>query len=152
MAFLDDLDTAIDGLGNTISFLNGGDKPRDFEQNGFIVPPVPAGDGHGLPSRKIQSLRPATEKRSMVHWFVPEFGIVKMYVNPASIDYRYSKNINQERTKGGYNLQYWGEELTTLAIRGTTGSSGIEGINVLEEIYRAEQYAFDAVVYLDEYS
>jgi hypothetical protein len=95
MAFLDDLDTAIDGLGNTINFLNGGDKPRDFEQNGFIVPPTPAGDGNGLPSRKLPSLRPATEKRSMVHWFVPEFGIVKMYVNPASIDYNYSKLINK---------------------------------------------------------
>ncbi|CAK9252393.1 unnamed protein product [Sphagnum jensenii] len=30
-------------------------------------------------------------------------------------------------------------------LMGSTGSSGIEGINVLYEIYRAEQYAFDIV-------
>lgn len=42
-------------------------------------------------------------------------------------------------------MQYWGEELPILNISGTTGSSGIEGINVIEQIYRAEQYAFDGV-------
>jgi hypothetical protein len=52
--------------------------------------------------------------------------------------------ISKDRTKGGFTLQYWGEELDVINISGTTGSSGIEGINVLYEIYRAEQYAFDA--------
>ena len=68
-----------------------------------------------------------------------------MYVNPSNISYKHKKLITKERTKGGYTLQYWGEDLTTLAISGTTGSAGIEGINVLEEIYRAEQLSFDAV-------
>jgi hypothetical protein len=33
----------------------------------------------------------------------------------------------------------------TLGIRGHTGSSGVEGLNVLREIYRAEQYMFDSI-------
>jgi hypothetical protein len=59
------------------------------------------------------------------------------------MSYQYSKSINSTRTKGGFTLQYWGEELPALQIQGTTGSSGVEGINMLYEIYRAEQYAFD---------
>ena len=43
------------------------------------------------------------------------------------------------------SVQYWGEELTTIAITGHTGSSGIEGINVLNDIYRGEQIAFDVI-------
>lgn len=144
--FLDDLDTAIDGLGNAIDFLGGGAKTvTDFSQNGFIVPPIPGADGNGLPSSKLPNQRIANFRRSMIHWFVPEFGVVKMYVNPSEITYSHSKQITQERTKGGFNLQYWGENLGKLNMRGTTGSSGIEGINVLYEIYRAEQLAFDAV-------
>lgn len=118
---------------------------NDFQKNGFIVPPVPSSDGLGLPSFKVKSNRRARAKRSLIHWFVPEVGIVKMYVNPSSIVYNYKKIIQPERTKGGYNFQYWGEELPTISLNGTTGSSGIEGINVLYEIYRSEQYAFDGI-------
>lgn len=117
----------------------------DYQQNGFIVPPTPSADGNGLPSQKAQSGLLATETRNLIHWFLPEYGIVKMYVNPSNIQIRDSKLINQVKTKGGFTLQYWGEELTTLTISGTTGSSGIEGINVLHEMYRSEQYAFDSV-------
>jgi hypothetical protein len=53
------------------------------------------------------------------------------------------KVINKERTKGGYAIQYWGEQLTTIGLSGTTGSSGVEGLNVLHEIYRSEQFVFD---------
>jgi hypothetical protein len=66
-----------------------------------------------------------------------------MYVNPQGISYSQKKSITQQRTKGGFVLQYWGEELGTISINGTTGSSGIEGINVLEDVYRSEQLAFD---------
>lgn len=114
--------------------------------NGFTVPPIPNGDGTGLPASKVPNQRTSSGfKRDIIHWFVPEFGIVKMYVNPNNIQYRHRKIINKERTKGGYTLQYWGEELTELSMSGTTGSSGVEGINVLNEIYRAEQFAFDSV-------
>lgn len=113
--------------------------------DGFTVPPTPSSDGTGLPYNKVNNNRDSFLKRNIIHWFIPEFGVVKMYVNPQNITYSNRKLISRDRTKGGFTLQYWGEDLTTLSIRGTTGSSGIEGINVLEEIYRAEQYAFDSV-------
>lgn len=145
-----DLLDALDGVGDfvdsAVDSLSGGTTVnRDFENNGFIVAPTPGADGNGLPSNKIPALARGTRKRELIHWFVPEFGVIKMYINPSAISYNHSKNINKERTKGGYTLQYWGENLTPLTITGTTGSSGVEGINVLYEIYRAEQLAFDSV-------
>lgn len=146
MAFIDD---EIDSIGITSSFLGNGinqnQNPNSFTQNGFIVPPTPNADGNGLPSSKVSNSRIGASKRNIIHWFVPEIGIVKMYINPNRITYRYNKLIQQERTKGGYNLQYWGEQLPVLILEGTTGSSGIEGINVLYEIYRSEQFAFDNI-------
>lgn len=88
------------------------------------------------------------QTRHMVRWLVPEVGFIEMYINPQAIDYNYSKHITQQRTKGGWVLQMWGENLTTINISGTTGTSGIEGINVLENIYRAEQELIEPYVQL----
>lgn len=118
---------------------------QDFQRDGFIVPPVPTADGNGLPSQKIKSQRLGRMTRQVAHWFVPEVGIVPMKINPQSINYNNKKLIDRQRTKGGYIVQYWGEELTTLDIKGHTGSAGVEGLNVLYEIYRAEQYMFDSI-------
>jgi hypothetical protein len=116
-----------------------------FKSDGFSVPATFNADGNGLPYNKVPSYKSGTLHRNTITWFVPQFGTVRMYVNPTSISYVHKKLISKDRTKGGYTLQYWGEDLTTLNISGTTGSSGIEGINALYEVYRAEQYAFDAV-------
>lgn len=83
--------------------------------------------------------------RRMMKFLVPERGIIEMYVNPERIQINKRKEITTQRTKGGFVLQYWGEDLTKISISGTTGSSGIEGINVLDEIYRGEQIAFDII-------
>lgn len=125
--------------------LNKVNGNQDFQTDGFQVSPIPNADGEGLPSSKLISQLPASAKRNIVRWFVPEVGVINMYINPQSINYNLKKLISPERTKGGYIVQYWGEELTTLMIRGNTGSSGVEGLNVLEEIYRAEQYMFDPI-------
>jgi hypothetical protein len=129
------------------------------KDQGFAAPNTPSSDV-GLPFTKvpygnsvsINSLGtlPGTQtraisKRHLINWFVPDMGVVKMYVNPEGITYAYRKAIKPTRTKGGYNIQYWGEELPTLTIRGNTGSSGVEGVNALYEVYRAEQYTFDSV-------
>lgn len=132
-------------LTNVSQSLNSNFSPQDFEKDGFIVPPIPSADGTGLPSSKIPNQLRASAKRNLAHWFVPEVGIINMYVNPQSINYNFKKLITPERTKGGFVVQYWGEELSTLALRGHTGSSGVEGLNVLYEIYRAEQYLFDPI-------
>jgi len=117
----------------------------NFRADGFLLPATYSADGNGLPYNQVQSNRQGQIKRNIITWFIPQFGIVRMYINPNNITYSHKKLITKERTKGGFTLQYWGEDLTTLNIRGTTGSSGIEGINVIYEMYRAEQYAFDSV-------
>ena len=70
----------------------------------------------------------------------------QLYMNPQSIGTRDQKLTQKSLTKGGYVVQYWGEELTTLDIQGTTGSAGVEGINVLRDIYRHEQLHYRTVL------
>lgn len=65
-----------------------------------------------------------------------------MYLNPQSFAINEQKLIKPTMTKGGYAVQYWGEELTKITANGTTGSAGIEGINILRDIYRHEQIKF----------
>ena len=141
------LGEAIQGGASALDRLTNGSnaQQRSFEKEGFIVPPIPSPSGDGLPSSKIPSQQQHRTKRHIIHWFVPEVGVINMYINPQSIDYNFKKLITPERTKGGYVVQYWGEELPTLNIRGLTGSSGVEGLNVLYEIYRAEQLTFDPI-------
>lgn len=105
--------------------------------------PLPSSSGNGTRFKNIPNRRLAVFTRNIMKWFVPEVGIIEMYINPQNISYNYKKDVKEIRTRGGYVYQYWGEEPMTLNINGTTGSSGIEGINVLEDIYRSEQVAFD---------
>lgn len=146
----DKLENFSDGLTSFINtgFSSGnGPSIKDYQRDGFIVASTPTADGNGLPSFNLKKKRQrrGSKKRNLIHWFVPEFGVIKMYVNPNSLSFSHRKSIASERTKNGFNLQYWGEELPTINLNGTTGSSGIEGINVLYEVYRAEQYAFDGI-------
>ena len=78
-------------------------------------------------------------------WRVPNGSLVQMYINPEDFTISESKQITQNRTKGGFIVQYWGDNLTKLMLKGTTGSSGVKGINVLRDIYHAELRAFDLV-------
>ncbi|MDB2481590.1 hypothetical protein N9W84_00320 [bacterium] len=71
---------------------------------------------------------------------------VRMYLNPESVGRGDTKIISEQQTKGGFAVQYWGEQLTSINITGTTGSSGIEGINVLRSIYRHEQLQFKNIL------
>jgi len=71
---------------------------------------------------------------------------VKMYVNPQSVGIADSKIVNETLTKGGYVVQYWGEKNTTISLAGTVGSSGIEGINILNRVYRNEQFEYENII------
>lgn len=104
---------------------------------------APTQSGLGTRQSRVPNQRVAITTRKMMRWLVPEQPIVEMYVNPQSVQYQYGKHITEQRTKGGFVLQYWGENITSLNIQGTTGTSGIEGINVLYDIYRNEQLMFD---------
>jgi len=128
--------------------INNNQPLTQSQQQAFQAGGLPASfqsDQNGLPYTYVPSYKPAVLHRNIITWFVPQFGTVRMYINPSAISYNHKKLITKDKTKGGYTLQYWGEELTTLNISGTTGSAGIEGINALYQIYRAEQYAFDPI-------
>jgi hypothetical protein len=84
--------------------------------------------------------------RQLIQWNIPTRGLVEMYINPQSLSVSENKIIKETRTKGGYVIQYWGEQLPEIDIQGTTGSGGIEGINVLRDVYRQEQIGFNDVI------
>lgn len=88
---------------------------------------------------------PGEYKRRMMRWKTPNLGWVQMFLNPQQYSISEVKDIESTRTKAGFILQYAGEALTEISISGTTGSSGIEGINILRAVYRAEQIAFKSI-------
>lgn len=146
MAIDDALTNALEGgISGIDKVLSNNQNQQQFVKEGFIVPPTASADGNGLPSSKIPANRNAISRRHIMHFFVPEVGVINMYINPQNINYSFKKIIQQNRTKGGYVVQYWGEELPTLSISGHTASAGIEGLNVLYEVYRSEQLTFDSV-------
>lgn len=84
--------------------------------------------------------------RKLIQWNVPTRGVVEMYINPQSLSITERKLIKETRTKGGFIIQYWGESLPEIDINGTTGSGGVEGINVLRDVYRQEQIGFNDII------
>ena len=87
-------------------------------------------------------------KRNLIVWQAPHLGndrYIEMYVNPQAISFSNKKTITQKRTKGGFLIQYWGEELETLNISGETGDGGIEALYPLLDVYRSEQLAFETL-------
>jgi len=89
--------------------------------------------------------RDAVLGRNLVRWSTPTFGYVDMYINPQGITISDKKSLTSTRTKAGFILQYAGEELTDISITGTTGSAGMEGINILEAVYRSEHIGFSRI-------
>ena len=87
-----------------------------------------------------------SKHRKLIQWNIPNQGLVEMYINPQSLSVVERKLVKETRTKGGYIVQYWGEALPEIDLAGTTGSGGIEGINVLRDIYRQEQVGFATIV------
>ena len=81
----------------------------------------------------------------IITWRLPNASAVQMYINPQNLSIHESKQITSTRTKGGYLIQYWGANLIEITLSGITGSAGIQGINVLRDIYLSENRAFDLV-------
>jgi len=48
--------------------------------------------------------------------------VFTFYVNPQRITPTYAKLITETRTRGGWEVQHWGEELTSVRVEGVTGS------------------------------
>jgi len=92
---------------------------------------------------RIQPNLPGQSIRHVMRWLVPNQPIVEMYINPQSVKYNHKKLISKARTKGGFLFQYFGQDLISLSLNGETGTSGAEGLQVLENIYRNEQLSMD---------
>ena len=84
-------------------------------------------------------------QRQVIAWRTPHLGVIKMYINPQNLSIVDGKDISTARTKSGFVIQYAGEKFTDISVSGTTGSGGIEGINILEQIYRSEQEGFGTI-------
>ena len=115
--------------------------------------------------KNIQDLR-IERKRKTIRWVLPKDTpedlmdgindpnrfltngryVIPMYINPSSLGTTYNKIIQEVQTKGGFVVQYWGEKNIVLQMQGTTGSAGIEGIAIIERIYRHEQYEFERIL------
>ncbi|MFA5023434.1 MAG: hypothetical protein WC523_00555 [Patescibacteria group bacterium] len=97
-----------------------------------------------LPNTRLGAGITNRDKQIMT-WLLPNGTSVQMYINPENFVVAESKQIQQTRTKGGFVVQYWGDNLTRLTLNGTTGSAGVKGINVLRDVYRSENRIFEVV-------
>jgi hypothetical protein len=64
-----------------------------FKADGFVVPAGYSADGTGLPYSKVPTYQEGKLRRNIITWFIPEFGTVRMYVNPSMIRYTFKKII-----------------------------------------------------------
>ncbi len=123
------------------------DPDQNKDNNPLYDDAISTDSGGILPDIVQQNPQVLNGKRNrqLLRWRVPGLGFVDMYINPQQMNIDEKKVIKQQRTKGGYIIQYWGEELVPVRITGTTGASGVEGINILRKVYRSEQDAFQQV-------
>lgn len=128
---MDDITRAV---GDIRTFANeNSDALAKLEQQLYDKPFVRLGEGVSDRNQQIMT------------WRLPNGSSVQMYINPENFIVSESKQITQARTKGGFVVQYWGDNLAKITLSGTTGSSGVKGIQVLRDIYRAENHAFELV-------
>src|SRR6185369_16657946 len=90
------LDDAIEGIDNVQATLNGMNpltqsQQASFRSNGFLVSSTPTADGNGLPYSKITPGVAGKITRNIITWFVPQFGTVRMFINPQNITYTHKK-------------------------------------------------------------
>ncbi len=119
------------------------DDNQDIIEN-FNKYRVPQTVNAGIAQIITTPTRAVNIERSVITWKTPYFGYIQMYINPQQLVIQHSKIIQTQRTKGGFVIQYGGENLDEISISGHTGSSGMEGINILYSIYRSEQFGFEA--------
>lgn len=62
---------------------------------------------------------------------------VTMYINPDKMSIAQQKVKGKQYTRGGIFYHHWGDDHPVMSLSGTTGMSGMKGIEVLENIYHA---------------
>ena len=76
------------------NLISGGNNPLTNPQaiSGTGSNPISSGNTNLLPSQNVPAnLNSYVNTRNIVHFFVPQVGIVNMYINPQSINYTYKK-------------------------------------------------------------
>lgn len=80
------------------------------------------------------------ERRPMVFEYMQTPGkwtSIQMYINPDRLAITNQKVKGKAYTRGGIFYHHWGDDNPIMTLSGTTGMSGMKGIEVLEEIYYA---------------
>lgn len=72
--------------------------------------------------------------------------LIPCYISPQNFRTEEGKIITETMTKGGFIIEYWGEKLQVINVDGTTGSGGIEAIEILHSIYRNEQIQMEQLL------
>ena len=58
--------------------------------------------------------------------------VFEFYVNPQRISFNHQKIISEVRTRGGWDVQHWGEKLTEITVEGITGGLHRDGTRSLK--------------------
>jgi hypothetical protein len=54
--------------------------------------------------------------------------VFEFYVNPQRLNLNYQKKVTEIRTRGGWEIQHWGDELTEIRVEGKSGGTHRKGI------------------------
>lgn len=80
------------------------------------------------------------QRRPMVFEYMKSPGkwvSITMYINPDRLTMTHQKVKGKAYTRGGIFYHHWGDDHPVMSLSGTTGLSGMKGIETLEEIYHA---------------
>ena len=105
-----------------------------------------------LTQRKTIRFMIPTELADVQSQAVNNRDVIPLYINPQQVVVTEAKLVKDELTKGGFMIQYWGEDLTRIDVSGVTGSGGIEAINILRDVYRNEITQFKKILLKRSYN
>ena len=66
--------------------------------------------------RKTLKFLVPKNKNALGNFSLENREVVPVYINPQQINLRERKIINKQLTKGGYVIQYWGEEMPIMSV------------------------------------
>lgn len=97
-------------------------------------------------NRQVMKFIVPTKLESLGSFSISARAIIPFYINPDNFQIQDKKIIQKTLTKGGFAVQYWGEDLSVISASGTTGSGGIEAAYLLRDVYRHEQLQINSII------
>lgn len=86
---------------------------------------------------KLQQKRPVVFEYPYVSNGKVSWKSVELYINPERLSMSTQKIKGKQVGRGGIYYHHWGDDHYSLQLSGTTGLSGMKGIEQLEDIYHA---------------